>query len=334
MEKFWVVVWTAVCALFVSQSAESRKYTAVVMDADSGTVICSSRQTLPVHPASLTKMMTLYLLFEALDMGYVSLETPFRVSKRASNQVPCKIGFSAGQKLPVKQCILSVAVKSANDGAVVIAENLAGSVENFVHLMNARARQLGLMQTKFQNPSGLPHPNQWTSAQDIGVLIRAIWKRFPHYAHFMGTRSFAMRGHTYHSTNKLLGVVPGMCMGKTGYTEASGCNLATLTTRGDKSVIVVVMGGENSRWRNQKTARLIEASFAHPEQLVAVIAPPYERLALKSREASKKVVALKIKSRKAKIVLARKKKPVRLIRTKKKKMRMHAKYRISVKTNA
>ncbi|ETZ07717.1 D-alanyl-D-alanine carboxypeptidase DacF [Holospora obtusa F1] len=172
-----------------------------------------------------------------------------------------KLWVKPGQKLTVKECIQAVCVFSCNDIATVIAENLAGSVPAFVQMMNRNARKIGMRNTVFKNPSGWHHPDQVTSSKDIALLMRAIWVRFFNYGHFLGTKSFSYQKRIYHNTNRLLGKVEGLCMGKTGYTSHAGYNLSTLTIRNHRPVIVVVVGAASGQTRNKKVLDLIEKFY-------------------------------------------------------------------------
>jgi D-alanyl-D-alanine carboxypeptidase len=237
-------------------------YAHVIMDPLSGKCLESVNSERLVYPASLAKMMTLLILFEQLKLGKISLKTSFRVSKKATYCLPSKLWVRAGDRLSVSDCILALSTRSCNDVAAVVAENLAGSTERFVTIMNKKAKALKLKKTRFRNPSGWHHPGQMTCAKDMGLLMRALWLQCSKYAHFLGQKHFQFRGKTYTSTNKLLGKVQGLCMGKTGFTTPSGYNLSTLTARYRKPVIVVVMGAGSKHTRDKITSNLIEKFYA------------------------------------------------------------------------
>lgn len=233
----------------------------VVLDPLTHRVVEGSNTNCRVFPASLAKLMTLYIVFDALEKKKLSLNTSCPVSRAASRCLPSKLWVKPGQKLSLQQCILAIAVSSCNDVATVIAERVGGNVCNFVKLMNRYAKRLGMHSTVFKNPSGWHHPKQVSSPKDIAVLMRAIWMRFSQYGHFLGVKQFSYRGRMYNNTNRLLGKVQGLRMGKTGYTARAGYNLSTFTLRNHRPVIVVVTGASSSTARDQKVLALIERFY-------------------------------------------------------------------------
>ncbi|MGE0500614.1 MAG: D-alanyl-D-alanine carboxypeptidase family protein [Rhizobiaceae bacterium] len=236
----------------------SSKYAALVVDAATGRTLYQVDANAPRYPASLTKMMTLYLLFEALDSGRVSISDQIPVSDRARGQPPSKLGFKRGQSVDVATAIRALCVKSANDVAVAVAEFLGGDEDRFAAMMIAKARALGMGSTIFRNASGLPDAGQVTSARDMAVLGMALQRRFPHhYGNFSATQ-FAYAGKTVRGHNELIGNVRGVDGIKTGYIRASGFNIVTSVARGGRRLIVVVMGGETARARNAHVQELIE----------------------------------------------------------------------------
>lgn len=237
---------------------QSEKYAAIVVDANTGKVLYERNSQAPRYPASLTKMMTLYMLFEAIDAGRVSLDTPVTVSDYAAKRPPSKLGVKAGQSIDAREAILALAVRSANDVAVAVAEHLGGSEERFAAMMTAKARELGMYSTTFRNASGLPDDGQRTTARDLAVLSMALRKRFPHHYHFFSSREFAHAGRVIRGHNDLIGRVAGVDGIKTGYIRASGFNLATSAGRGGRRVVAVVMGGESAATRNAHMEQLIE----------------------------------------------------------------------------
>lgn len=237
-------------------------YAAFVVDAGSGAVLHRENADTPNYPASLTKMMTLYLVFESLDHGVVSLDTKLPVSRHAASRPPSKIGLRAGEKIALGDAVRLMAVKSANDVATTIAEYFSGSESAFAQLMTSRARALGMRNTTFRNASGLPDRRQRTTARDVATLALAIYERFPHYTHFFATRSATWRGKRYRNTNRLLGVYPGMNGIKTGYISASGFNLAASVERDGFHIVAVVMGGETSKRRNARMRTLLDSALA------------------------------------------------------------------------
>jgi len=233
------------------------KYSALVIDASSGATLYQANATAPRYPASLTKMMTLYLLFEAMEQGRLSKTTEIPVSANASRQPPSKMGIKAGQSIDAESAILSLAVKSGNDVAVAVAEYLGGTEAEFAAQMTARARQLGMTGTVFRNASGLPDPDQRTTARDMAVLGLALRSRFPQYFYYFGQRDFMFRGRLVRGHNDLIGRVEGVDGIKTGYIKASGYNIVTSVSRGSRRLMIVVMGGNSARARNDHVEELI-----------------------------------------------------------------------------
>ena len=233
-------------------------YAAIVVDDKSGAVLHDVGADEPRHPASLTKIMTLYLLFEELEAGTLKLDTQLPVSTRASVQNPTKLGLKPNQTIKVEEAILGLCTKSANDAAVVVAEAIAGSEEEFAARMTRKARALGMNGTTYVNASGLPAEAQITSARDQAVLGRAIQHRFPVYYQYFSTTSFRYKGAEMRNHNHLLGNVKGVDGIKTGYTEASGYNLTSSVRRDDKHIVAVVLGGTSNGARDARMRQLIE----------------------------------------------------------------------------
>jgi len=229
----------------------SPQFSSIIVDANSGATLASNSPDGVRHPASLTKVMTLYLLFERLESGKITLDTEMPVSEHASEQDPTKLGLRPGQTLRVEDAIKGVVTKSANDAAVVIAEALGGGDESdFAKMMTRKARALGMTRTTYVNASGLPADEQVTSARDQATLGRAIQDRFPRYYRYFATEAFNFRGHTVHGHNHLLGSVEGVDGIKTGYTRASGFNLVTNLRRGNRHLVGVVLGGRSGGSRD------------------------------------------------------------------------------------
>jgi D-alanyl-D-alanine carboxypeptidase len=253
-------------ALFVvSLSIDSTayaKYASFVIDADTGEVLHGTNQDTRNYPASLTKMMTLYLIFERLEDKRWTIKTPLKVSRRAAAQPASKLGLKAGSTITVKQAILALAVKSANDVATTVAENISGKERSFALKMTAKARSIGMKKTTFRNASGLPHRGQLSTARDMSVLARALLRDFPQHYHYFATKSFRWNGRTYRSHNKLLKTYPGSDGFKTGYIRASGFNLVSSATRDGRRIIGVVFGGRSSKQRNAHMAKLLDKGFA------------------------------------------------------------------------
>ncbi len=233
------------------------KYSGIVVDAKTGKTLYSYKADTKRYPASLTKIMTLYMLFEELEAGRMSLRSPLKVSKYASSRPPSKLGLKPGSTIRAKDAILALVTKSANDVAVVVAENISGSVSAFGRRMTQRARQLGMKSTTFRNPSGLPNGAQVTTARDMALLGRAIQERFPKYYKYFGTRLYKYKGRRYGNHNRLLGRVKGVDGIKTGYIRASGFNLVTSVKRSNRHIVAVVMGGRTGASRNAQMKKLI-----------------------------------------------------------------------------
>lgn len=237
------------------------KYAAFVIDTNNNKVIVQENSDRKRYPASLTKMMTLYLLFSALKKKQVSFETLMPVSKRAASQPPTKLGLKAGQKLSVKHAVESLITKSANDSAMVVAEYIGKNERNFVMMMNNTARRLGMRNTVFQNPSGLPNPKQYSTARDLATLAIALRRDFPQYYSFFSIKSFNYKGKIIYGHDNLLGRVKGVDGLKTGYINMSGYNLASSAYIDGKSIVAVIMGGKTATMRDNYMEKLINSSI-------------------------------------------------------------------------
>ena len=248
-------------------------YAAIVVDDKSGFVLHEISADEPRHPASLTKIMTLYLLFEQLEAGKLGLDTELPISMRAALQNPTKLGLKANGTIKVEDAIKGLVTKSANDAAVVVAEAIGGSEAEFAELMTLKARALGMTSTTYVNASGLPAEAQITTARDQAVLGRAIQHRFPGYYQYFATPSFHYKGAEMHNHNALLGQVKGVDGIKTGYTEASGYNLVSSVRRDEKHIVAVVLGGTSNAARDARMRQLIEdyISQASTQRTVPVI---------------------------------------------------------------
>lgn len=242
---------------YAPPTAVAQGYSALVLNAATGQELYAVNADAARFPASLTKMMTLYLLFEEVSSGRYSLSSPLTVSANAASQPPAKIGLKAGSTITVEEAARALAVKSANDVAITVAENIAGSEAAFAAQMTAKAKSLGLSRTRFVNASGLPDPRQVTTARDMAKMGRALKSRFPQYASFYKAKSFSYGGRTYQSTNNLLGKVNGVDGLKTGYIRMSGYNLVATANRNGKRLIVVVMGGKSETARDKDVTNLI-----------------------------------------------------------------------------
>lgn len=260
---------------FPSQVVPS-KYSAIVVDTATGKVLYEVAPDTHRYPASLTKMMTLYVMFEELERGRFKLSTPLRVSALAQRQSPTKLGLRAGETISVEDAVKGLITRSANDAAAVIAENVAGSVPAFADRMTRTARAIGMTNTRFRNANGLPDPGQFTSARDMMKLGVALQVRFPQYYPLFSIQSYNFRGRTIGNHNNLLGRVNGVDGIKTGYVNASGFNLVTSVKRDGRKIVAVVMGGKTAAQRDAHMVQLIntylpKASRArgYDDQLVA-----------------------------------------------------------------
>ena len=243
-----------------ARSADSYQpaYSSIVVDANSGAVMQATNADAPRHPASLTKIMTLYLLFERLEQGKIKLTTELPVSAHAAVQAPSKLGLKPGDSIRVETAIRAIVTKSANDVAVIVAEAIGGDEPAFAKMMTAKARALGMNQTTYRNASGLPDDQQITTARDQAILGRAIQDRFPNYYHYFATRTFEYRGHAIRNHNHLLGTVDGVDGIKTGYIRDSGFNIVTSVRRANHHIVAVVFGGRSAPARDARVRSLIE----------------------------------------------------------------------------
>ena len=240
---------------------QHEKYAAVVVDANTGEVLYARRADEPRYPASITKIMTLYLTFEALATGRLSVNDRIPVSAHAAHQNPSKLGIRPGGSLTVDQAIKAIAVLSANDIAVAVAEKIGGNEPKFAELMTLRAKELGMDRTHFANANGLPDPRQISTARDIAILSRAIMRDYPQYYSYFGVKEFQFEGREITNHNHLLGKVDGVDGLKTGYTSAAGFNLAASAKRNGKRLIAVVLGGSSTAARDENVEDLINGGF-------------------------------------------------------------------------
>jgi D-alanyl-D-alanine carboxypeptidase len=236
-------------------------YAAIVVDQTTGEVIHERHADDQNYPASLTKMMTLYMVFTAIKNGRLKLDTPLAVSANASTQSPSKVGLKDGDTIKVEDAILALVTKSANDVAVVVAEALAGSEERFAEAMTKRARALGMTQTTFRNASGLPDSGQVSSARDLARLAIALRRDYPTYYRYFSTASFDYNGASFINHNKLLGRYDGVDGIKTGFTQASGFNLVASAERDGRRLVAIVMGGDTAHQRDRQVMKLLDGAF-------------------------------------------------------------------------
>jgi len=270
----------------------SPPYSSIVVDGNSGAVLQATSADALRHPASLTKVMTLYLLFERLDAGKLKLDSPLKVSEHASEQSPTKLDLKPGQIITVEDAIKGVVTKSANDAAVAVAENLGGDEDSFAKLMTQKAHALGMTHTTYVNASGLPDDDQITTARDQALLGRAIQERFPRYYKYFSTESFVYHGEAMRNHNHLLGAVEGVDGIKTGFTHASGFNLLTSVHRDGRYLVAVVLGGPSASERDERMRALIgahikEAALHRTAPMIAEVADRHDQAPAKSPTTSR-----------------------------------------------
>jgi D-alanyl-D-alanine carboxypeptidase len=252
------VLWL-ISSLAISGLAHARPH--ILLDAKSGTVLSHKQAFDRWHPASLTKMMTAYVAFDAIKAGEITMGSPVRVSKYALSKPPSKMGFPVGTILNFENALKIILVKSANDISVAIAESLSGSEQKFAQRMNETAHKLGMNSTNFINPHGLHHPLQYTNARDLGLLARALYRDYPQYSHMLKIPAIRFGKKRLNSYNKLLGRFEGTDGIKTGYVCASGFNIAASASRSDRRIIAIVLGASSSHQRSIRTAKLLTAGF-------------------------------------------------------------------------
>ncbi|MEO1773979.1 MAG: D-alanyl-D-alanine carboxypeptidase family protein [Pseudomonadota bacterium] len=273
----------AACAVLLLVSAAferpaaAAQYAGIVMDMRSGAVYYTHDADRRQHPASLTKMMTLYLTFEAIQRGQIKLDQRVRVSRHAARQPASKLYLKAGQRVSIRHLIRATAIKSANDAAMVLAEAIGGSQKKFGQMMTARARSLGMRSSTFKNPHGLTQRGHLSTARDMALLARHLYFDFPQYYNVFGKRSDIAAGKRIYTTNRLLATYRGAEGMKTGYTRAAGYNLVSIANRGQERVIAVVMGGKSTRSRNAQSRKLLDLGFRKAPTRVATVRPQKAR---------------------------------------------------------
>jgi D-alanyl-D-alanine carboxypeptidase len=280
----------------------SPPFASIVVDGNSGSVLQAASPDALRHPASLTKVMTLYLLFERLESGRLKLDSALKVSEHASEQAPTKLGLKPGQTISVEDAIKGIVTKSANDAAVAVAENLGGDEDGFAKLMTQKAHALGMVHTLYVNASGLPDDDQVTTARDQAILGRAIQERFPRYYRYFSTESFVYHGEAMRNHNHLLGAVDGVDGIKTGFTRASGFNLLTSLHRDGRYLVAVVMGGPSASERDERMRELIsahikEAAVHRSAPMVAEAAERREEISAKSPPRTDRTVTASVEPR-------------------------------------
>ena len=261
----WSLTWLGLILAFMSTSSQSLAAApvnaSIVVDEASGQVLSQSNADVLTYPASLTKMMTLYLAFEALQKGKITLGQALPVSAYAASQPPTKLGLYPGETITVSMAIHGMIIKSANDAAMVMGEALGGSVEGFAQKMNAKAQALGMTRTLFRNPNGLPDPNQHTTARDLSRLATALYRDFPQYYPMFSETRFTFHGRIVPTHNRFMLNYPGADGLKTGYIRASGFNLAASASRNGRRIIGVVLGGRSPSLRDAQMWALFDQGF-------------------------------------------------------------------------
>lgn len=280
-----------------SGAVQAQQYAAYVMDARTGKVVHSRNADTRLHPASLTKMMTLYIVFDEIRRGRLSLDQKIRISKNAASEPPSKLGLRAGQQIELRYLIRAAAVKSANDAATALGEAVAGSEAAFAQRMTAYAKGMGMSKTTFRNANGLTQEGHLSTAHDMALLGRRMVYDFPQYYNLFSRRSTSAGIKTVKNTNRrLLDAYPGADGIKTGYTRAAGFNLVSSATKGDKRVIVAVFGGKSTASRNAEVARLMDLGFSKMPRYAQVQPPAALRTTAAVASAATQEVAPTIKS--------------------------------------
>jgi D-alanyl-D-alanine carboxypeptidase len=259
--RLGAIVCAVLVVLMAGMTSGARAAPALVIDAETGRVLYAEDIDRRWHPASLTKLMTAYLAFEAMRDGKLSMEDKLTVSKTAHAEPPSKIGAPIGAEMSMPTALRALIIKSANDVAVMFAEEIAGSVEAFADKMNATAKRLGMTRTRFVNPHGLPDGRQISTARDMAILARTLLKEFPEYAYLYSEKSFRIGRAYMRSHNALLRVYEGADGMKTGFICDSGFNVVASATRGERQLIAVVMGAYNSRSRTKRARALLDHGF-------------------------------------------------------------------------
>jgi|SRR5579871_107182 len=255
----------------------------LLIDCARGTVLYARNDAIERHPASLTKMMTLYLVFERLKQGKLLPTTAFTVSPNAAAQPRAKLHLRAGSTIDVEDAIRAIVILSANDVAVTVAENVAGTEAHFTELMNEKAQELGMTHTFYHNASGLPDPLQLTTASDLAILARHLVYDFPEDFHYFSLPSFAWHSHVFETHDALIGHYEGADGLKTGYTDESGYNLVSTAARGGTRLIGIVMGGASASRRNREMEKLLDLGFATEAQRSAAAVRPGPTATLQAR---------------------------------------------------
>lgn len=276
----------AFVGMAASWSPAQARYASIVLDYETGKVLSEQGADERRHPASLTKMMTLFLIFEALDQKKITLDQRWNVTAFAAGQSPTKLGLEEGDRVRVQDVILGLVTRSANDAAVVAAEGLGGTEARFAEMMTRRARQLGMSSTVFMNASGLPHDQQITTARDMATLGRELIRQYPHHYHYFSTAEFTYEGRQFANHNRLMRWYEGADGIKTGFIRASGFNLVASAVRDGRRIVGAVIGGPNPSERDQYMGKLLDAGFERRAPNIAVAQAPAAPAAVRNQTAS------------------------------------------------
>ncbi len=277
-----------------ARSHSNPRYAAIVIDADTGQILSESNADKRLHPASLAKMMTLLMTFDALRNGTLRLQDYVRISNRAASMSPSKLGLPPGSAIRVEDAIYALVTKSANDIAVAMAEKIGGTESHFAAMMTSRAQQLGMRNTQFKNASGLHNPQQLTSARDMAVLARVLINDYPQYYHYFSTRQFSYRGYTHHNHNRLMDSYRGMDGLKTGFIQPSGFNLVASAKRDGRRLIGVVFGGRTANSRNAQMRTLLDGGFKQTRSYAVALARRDAPLPTRKPDTPLRLAGLKI----------------------------------------
>jgi len=259
---FKVLAYLLIALVIPIYNTASARSNSVLLINDFGEILYQKNANAQMYPASLTKLMTVYLAFEAISKKQVSFDTLLKVSKKAENMRPSKLGLRAGETISMKSAIISSIIKSANDSSVVIAESLAGSEKKFANMMNAKAKALGMSRSHFTNASGWHNSKQVTTASDMAKLALAVRRDFPEFYPLFSEKSFYYKNTLLHGHNRVMKTLEGAQGMKTGFTSKAGWNIITTAQRGNHTLVGVVMGSESYRARDSKIVNLMNQQFA------------------------------------------------------------------------
>lgn len=272
--RLLIALFVGIVAVLGNPDRAAARYASIVVEADTGRILHSTNAETKNYPASLTKIMTIFMTFEALKSGKLKPDQALPISRVAEGRSPSKLGLRRGETITVDDAIKALVTKSANDVATVLAEAMGGTERKFADMMTERARALGMKDTTFKNASGLPNRAQLSTARDMAILARAVLYGHPKMYHHFSRTSFTYKGRTYKTHNRLMSRYRGMDGIKTGYIRASGFNLVASATRGGKRLIAVVFGGKTSKIRDRHVANLLDKGFAEFQTVVAKSGTP------------------------------------------------------------